>query len=169
VSYFRFIDMMSRAAARVAELLLVILVCAMLYEVFARYVLDAPTIWAFDVSYTATGAVFLLGAAWTTRVDGHVRVDFLSRHFPPMLRKTLGGGVYLLLVAPLFGALAWAAWKRTISAYVSGEVETVSIWAPLMWPFFAIIAIGLTLLSLQVALEGLRVLLDQIQDGDQQP
>ena len=47
---------------------------------------------------------------------------------------------------------------------MTGEVETVSPWAPLMWPFYSVLAIGLGALALQLAAEGLRNLIDPRRD-----
>ena len=53
------------------------------YEVFVRYVLNAPTPWAFDVSYIMYGTLFMMGGAYTLSRDGHVRGDFLYRLWQP--------------------------------------------------------------------------------------
>jgi TRAP-type mannitol/chloroaromatic compound transport system permease small subunit len=66
------------------------------------------------------------------------------------------GTAYLLILAPFFAALASIALSHTWRAWVRHEVETVSPWAPLMWPFYLLIAIGLVAFALQLAAEGLR-------------
>ena len=40
------------------------LVLAVAYEVIARYFFNAPTIWAYDVTYMLYAAIFMLGAAY---------------------------------------------------------------------------------------------------------
>ncbi|NDI21419.1 MAG: C4-dicarboxylate ABC transporter substrate-binding protein, partial [Burkholderiaceae bacterium] len=47
----------------IASLTLVPLVLTTTYEVLARYLFDAPTIWAYEVGYMLTGTHFLLGMA----------------------------------------------------------------------------------------------------------
>ncbi|WP_240721743.1 TRAP transporter small permease subunit [Halomonas marinisediminis] len=154
----KWIDWLSGLSAWLSKAALVVLTIAMLYEVVARYVFDASTIWAFDISYMATGAAFMLGVAWTARVDGHVRVDVLSSLMPSRVSQLINGVVYAAMVFPVFSFMAWHGWKKTGNAFMSGEVEMVSIWAPKMWPFYAIIAYGLSLLALQVLVLGLRFL-----------
>lgn len=83
IMLFTFIDRLSFLSSLLSRILYVILTVAMLYEVGARYIFNASTIWAFDISYMATGAAFILGIAWTAQVDGHVKVDFLSQLLPP--------------------------------------------------------------------------------------
>ena len=53
------------------------LVGAVAYEVFARYLFNAPTIWAYDVTYMLYGTHFMLGTAYTLMRIGHVRTDML--------------------------------------------------------------------------------------------
>lgn len=154
----RIVDVFARVCGRAAEAMVLILVGAMLWEVVARYVFDAPTIWAFDIAYMSTGALFILGAAQTLREDGHVRIDVLSSRMPPRLRAGIDGVAFLLLLAPIFGWLAAIAGSHALRAWRSGEVETVSPWAPLMWPFYLLLAAGLAALAAQLAAEGIRSL-----------
>ena len=46
---------------------------------FVRYVLRAPTSWAFDISYMMYGALFFMAGAYALSRNGHVRGDFLYR------------------------------------------------------------------------------------------
>lgn len=151
-------DKISAGLSFIAEALVLILIASMLYEVAARYVFGAPTLWAFDIAYMSTGVLFVLGAAQALREDAHVRIDFLSARMPRRVRLAVNGITFLLAVAPIFGWLALIAGQRAWRAWANGEVEHVSPWAPLMWPFYCAIAIGLTALALQLVAEGLRSL-----------
>ncbi|MEQ8308297.1 MAG: TRAP transporter small permease subunit [Hoeflea sp.] len=155
---FNLVDAFSRMLSRIAQFVTVVLVISMIYEVVARYVFGAPTIWAFDISYMCTGTLFVLGAAYALKQDAHVRIDFLAQKMPVGLRRMIEGLVFILLVAPIFAALSKFAIERAWRAWETSEVESVSPWAPLMWPFFAILAIGLVALTLQQIVHGLRVL-----------
>lgn len=155
---FNLVDAFSRMLSRIAQFVTVVLVISMIYEVVARYVFGAPTIWAFDISYMCTGTLFVLGAAYALKQDAHVRIDFLAQKMPVGLRRLIEGLVFILLVAPIFAALSKFAIERAWRAWETSEVESVSPWAPLMWPFFAILAIGLVALTLQQIVHGLRVL-----------
>ena len=150
------IDWVSWVLSRLSMAMLAILVAAMLYEVFARYVLGSPTMWAFDVSYMLNGSLFLLASGYTLRQDAHVRIDFLSQRFPERVQATINALAYLAALLPIFATLTWIAFSKAWKAYVTGEVEAVSPWAPLVWPFYGTIAIGLLGLSLQLLADGLR-------------
>lgn len=152
----KLIDLIALASARLAELAAAILVTAMVWEVFARYVLLAPTVWAFDVAYMMNGAIFLLGTAWVMRQNEHISIDVVRKHLPKSFARISDLVLYLLVLFPLFAVLskvsihkAWMAWKLN-------EVEMVSPWAPLMWPFYACIALGLIAFTLQLLAHGVR-------------
>ncbi|QDY70492.1 TRAP transporter small permease subunit [Qingshengfaniella alkalisoli] len=153
------IDRISAVLSRIAEAVTLILVASMIYEVVARYVFGAPTIWAFDISYMCTGTLFVLGAAYALKQDAHVRIDFLAQKLPPALRQKIEGGVFLCLLLPIFIGLSWVATGRAWRAFVEGEVEMVSPWAPLMWPFYSMLALGLIALTLQIFAQGCRAFL----------
>lgn len=158
---FKITDTVSRVLSRVAEGVTLILVASMIYEVFARYVLSAPTIWAFDISYMCTGTLFVLGAAYALREDAHVRIDFLAEKMPVRLRQILEAVVFIAMLLPIYGGLSWYAIQRAWRAFSTSEVEMVSPWAPLMWPFYSLLAIGLVALTLQILVYGLRAFLGQ--------
>lgn len=152
----KLIDFVALVSARLAQLAAAILVTAMVWEVFARYVLHAPTVWAFDLAYMMNGAIFLLGMAWVMRQNEHISIDVVRKHLPKSFARISDVVLYLLVLFPLFAVLskvginkAWMAWKLN-------EVEMVSPWAPMMWPFYACIAIGLVAFTLQLLAHGLR-------------
>ena len=61
--FVRLIERLSWVFGAVASLAVLALIGVMLIEVFARYVLGKPTVWAFDVSYMLNGAAFILACA----------------------------------------------------------------------------------------------------------
>ena len=67
-------DRISASLNIVAQAMVLILIASMLYEVVARYIFGAPTLWAFDIAYMSTGVLFVLGAAQALREDAHVRI-----------------------------------------------------------------------------------------------
>ncbi len=151
-----FVDKVSFALAAVAMVAILGLVFSMVYEVVARYAFNAPTIWAYDVSYMLNGGLFLLAAAYTLTKNNHVRIDFLSTRLPARTQHSVNATFYVLIFLPGFGTATWAAGRAAWGALISGEVEAVSPWAPVIWPFHGAIAIGLAGLWLQALAETLR-------------
>lgn len=162
----RIADGVSWFASQLASVSAAVLTIAMVYEVFARYLFDAPTVWAFDIAYMSNGALFLLGVAYVLREDAHIRIDILRNKFPRRVNAWIEGIAFLVVLAPFFGMLASIALSHTWRAWVRHEVETVSPWAPLMWPFYLLISIGLIAFALQLAAEGLRAFAGLRAGGD---
>jgi TRAP-type mannitol/chloroaromatic compound transport system permease small subunit len=155
---FGAIDVLSEWLGRLAMALLVAMVCAMLYEVFMRYVVGRPTEWAFDISYMLNGALFYLAAGYAMRHNAHVRIDFLSSRLPELWQARILGLALTLVFVPVIGLIAWAASRKALAAYLSNAVEEVSPWAPRVWPFYTAIALGLVVFTLQSLAEGIRFL-----------
>lgn len=149
-------DGVSWCASQLANASVIVLTVAMVYEVFARYLFNAPTVWSFDIAYMSNGALFLLGVAWVLKEDAHIRIDVLSKKLPPKVEGAIEAVAFLLFLAPTFGMLSSIAARHAWRAWLRHEVETVSPWAPLMWPFYLLIAAGLIALTLQSVAEGLR-------------
>lgn len=154
----KIVDALSTWCARLAIVSAALMTIAMSYEVAARYLFSRPTVWAFDISYMSNGAVFLLGIAWVLKENAHIRIDVIKNRLPPRLDAWIQSFVYILLLSPIFGFLTYAAAKTTWRAWIRNEVETVSPWAPLMWPFYTLILIGLAAMTLQLLAEGIRLL-----------
>ena len=87
--FYKLADGLSLAASRLADLSVAVLVCAMIYEVAARYLFHAPTVWAFDIAYMSNGAIFLLGVSWVLRQGAHIRIDVVRNRLPAGLVRVV--------------------------------------------------------------------------------
>lgn len=144
----RLIGTLSLWVGRLAALLVVPLVLAMVYEVVSRYAFRAPTIWAFELSYMMMGTIFLLGTAYALLVGQHVNVDFIHDSLPRRAVGIVDGLAYLVLT----GFAAWitfALFRYAGSALHSGEGSGLSVWNPPVWPYRYIIAFGFGVFALQ--------------------
>ena len=89
-AFIRITERITKSVGIMASFAIVPLVLATCYEVLARYVFDAPTIWAYEIGYTLTGSHFLLGMAYTLAVGAHIRIDIFSgsSSTPPSWHRT---------------------------------------------------------------------------------
>ena len=150
------IDRLSELVSRIAMVLVLGLVAAMFYEVVARYAFNAPTRWSYDVSYMFNAGIFLLGSAYTLSINQHIRIDFLSQRLPVRLQHAINLVVLSCLFLPAMSWITFRATRSAWKAFLSGKVEVVSPWAPVIWPFEAAIALGLICLCLQAAAQVVR-------------
>lgn len=146
----RVVDWLSRVTGYIAAAGIFLLISVILYEVLARFFFNAPTVWAYDVSYMLNGSVILLAGALAMKTDQHVVIDILSQLFSLRTKMIIETTVFILLLLPALGFLCIVSWKQFWVAYQSGLVEQVSPWRPLLWPFRLMIAFGLSCLWLQI-------------------
>ena len=75
------IDKFSKRTGNIVCWITIPLIFGMVYEVLARKLFLAPTIWAYDISRFLYGALFMLGAGYALSKGVHIRADFLYRNF----------------------------------------------------------------------------------------
>lgn len=149
----RLIERLSGGLGVLGAIIVAPLVLATVYEVFSRYLFNAPTIWAYEIAYMAMGTNFLLGAAVTLRDRGHIRIDLLYARWSPKTQALIDIVGYTCLFLPVAWWLSWGLWKYAYFAYLSGETSGDSAWNPVIWPFRIVLFAGFILLALQATAE----------------
>lgn len=148
----RAIERASEWAGVFGACLIVPLVLATCYEVFARYLFGAPTIWAYEVGYTLTGAHFLLGMAFTLKYGEHIRIDVFSGRFSRRTRALIDlAGYAVVLPLTLWLTLYLFYYLRT--GYVTSEKSGQSALNLPVWPLRVIFCLAFLLLALQIGAE----------------
>jgi TRAP-type mannitol/chloroaromatic compound transport system permease small subunit len=107
-TFLLFIDRLSEWTGKAFAWCILILAFATTYEVFVRYVLRAPTSWAFDVSYIMYGTLFMMAGAYALSRNAHVRGDFLYRLWPPRVQAAVEFVLYFVFFFPGMLALVYA-------------------------------------------------------------
>ncbi|MEL6523656.1 MAG: TRAP transporter small permease, partial [Pseudomonadota bacterium] len=87
---------------RVTMMLVVVLLCVMLYEVFTRYVLSAGTLWANELSLWLAGFIFLCSGLYAMQQRSHIRIFLLYDVLPRWLQKVCDTISTLLIVTFAF-------------------------------------------------------------------
>lgn len=150
------IDQLSKTVGHAFAWCIVILTLGTCYEVFVRYLLNAPTSWAFDMSYLMYGAVFFMAGAYTLSRGGHVRADMFYRLWPPRVQASVELLLYILFFFPGVTALVISGWGYGTSSLRILEVSVNSPAGVPIWPLKMMIPIGAALLTLQGIAEVLR-------------
>ena len=145
----RFIERITGAFGLLAAWLVVPLVLAICYEVFSRYVLNNPTLWAYEIGYMATGTNFMLGIAYTLRERGHIRIDVLYGRFSDRTRAVIDAIGIAFFLLPVAFWLSLKLWGYAYDAYLTGETTGESAWNPVVWPFRSMFFLGFIILSMQ--------------------
>lgn len=135
---------------------ILILTLSVSYEVFVRYVLNSPTVWAFDMMIQMYGALFLMCGAYALAQDTHVRADVLYRLFPVKIQASLDFILYFLFFFPGILALAWYGWEIASDSWRYKEVSFNSPASIQIYFFKTLIPIAGCLLALQGVAEIVR-------------
>jgi len=122
-------------------------------SVVLRYFLKIPTDWQDETAvFLLVGVTFLTGAAVQGR-RGHVCIEAVSSLLSDRanaIRQRLGDVVSCLFCS----FFAWKSWTLLHEAVVDGQT-TSSTWGPPLWIPYSAMAVGMTLLSFQLALQAL--------------
>ena len=77
------IDRISLFLSHTIKYLIPVIVIVMMYEIFMRYVLFKPTLWANELCLWLAGVCYLVGGIYATRLRSHIRIvllyDYVSR------------------------------------------------------------------------------------------
>ena len=102
---------------------ILILTLSVSYEVFVRYVLNAPTVWAFDMMVQMYGALFLMAGPYALAQDTHVRADDIYRFLQPKSQAKLDLLLYIVFFFPGMLALFWFGWEIASDSWRYKEVS----------------------------------------------
>jgi TRAP-type mannitol/chloroaromatic compound transport system permease small subunit len=100
---------------------ILLLTIAVSYEVFSRYVLGAPTSWAFDASYILYGALFIMAGAYALSRNSHVRGDFLYRSWAPSTQAKMDLLLYFLFFFPGIIAFIYSGYGYAAQSWITRE------------------------------------------------
>jgi TRAP-type mannitol/chloroaromatic compound transport system permease small subunit len=136
--FLLFIDSLSTWVGKAFSWLILVLTFGVSYEVFVRYALNAPTTWAFDMSYITYGALFLMTGAYALSRNGHVRGDVLYRFWRPRVQASVDLALYFVFFLPAVLAFMYSGWGY---AAMSIRFREVSIFSPAGVPVFPLKAL----------------------------
>ena len=127
----------------------------LLYEVVARYVFDAPTVWAMEASTLVFGPHFMLAGPYLLHLKYHVAVDILSANLTCWKRRA--AEIFANTVVAAFAALlAAVSWPLATSSYGMAETS-FSAWNPSIWWLKFIVPFAFVMLCAQAIVEIINV------------
>ena len=147
--YIRFADSLSAWVGKAFAWTIMVMTLGVSYEVFVRYVLKSPTVWAFDISYMMYGTLFMLGGAYALSRDSHVRADIFYRLMSDRAQARLELVLYFVFFFPGVLALIFAGWKYVARSWRYQEVSTMSPANIPIYQFKTVIIVAGVLLVIQ--------------------
>ena len=162
--YIYFFESLSIWIGRAFGWCILILTLSVTYEVFVRYVLNAPTVWAFDMMVQMYGALFLMAGPYALAQDAHVRGDVLYRLFPVKVQARIDLTLYIFFFFPGMLALFYFGYEIASDSWRYKEVSWNSPARIQIYFFKSLIPLAGGLLILQGISESMRCILC-IRDG----
>lgn len=156
-AFVRAVFRLSTACAAIAAVMLLVAALVITWSIVYR-AMGASTYWELEFSVYMMVASLFLASPYCLATQGHVGVDLLSHYLPRSLARPLAIVVGLVGLAVCL-YLAFAGAELTLHALDRGE-RTESAWAPLKWPLFLAMPVGLGLTALQYVADLLREMLD---------
>lgn len=128
--------------------------------VVLRYGFDTGWIWMQESVAYMYAWIFMLGAGYTLKHEGHVRVDIFYNQFSPQQQAWVNLLGSLFLLFPMFLFIAWisfdyvmASWKISESSREAGGLA-----------FVYILKTSLLIMPLLMVLQGTAMILTSLQE-----
>jgi TRAP-type mannitol/chloroaromatic compound transport system permease small subunit len=150
------VDKISTFVGQFFSWLIVALTFMITWEVFSRYVLDAPHSWAFDVMIMMYGTLFMMAGAYTLAKAGHVRGDVLYGFFEPRTQASIDLILYILFFIPGVVAMTYAGYAFAAESWVMNEHSSITANGPPIYPFKTMLPLAGAFLLLQGVVEIIR-------------
>jgi TRAP-type C4-dicarboxylate transport system permease small subunit len=145
----------NHAIVVVSSLALVVASGVLTYSVASRYFFHFSTDWQDELSvFLIVGAVFMSAAAIQAR-RGHVAIEAIVSLLPDRVNRVRQ---WLVDLASLIfcAYFSWKSWTLLDEAWVE-DYHSESTWGPPLWIPYSLMAVGMTLLTLQLLLQVLRL------------
>jgi TRAP-type mannitol/chloroaromatic compound transport system permease small subunit len=125
-----FIDRIARRTGEWFSYLFLACMLIIAYEVIARYGLNAPTIWAHDLTIALCAVGFLMSGLYTLRRRAHIRISLVYDRLPARVRRWLdviNGLIMLVFLGALAFQAAQSAYKSVSIMETAGTASRMPI------------------------------------------
>jgi TRAP-type C4-dicarboxylate transport system permease small subunit len=150
----------SQLLDRINKVLLALSMCALVltsfiltYSVVTRYFLKMPTDWQDEASVFMLVGVTFFCSAYVQSYRGHIGIEALASLLPASVNAAR---LFVVdLVSFLFCAFfSWKSWTLFYEAFKEGQTTT-STFAPPLWIPYVMMALGMSLLALQLLVQAM--------------
>ncbi len=126
--------------------------CAILsYSVLGRALFHSPNYWQDEAAVFLLVGVAFMTSAYVQDQRGHIGIEAFVGLLSPMANRVR---LWLVDVASLLfcAFFAWKSWTLTHEAWVEGQVSN-SMWSPPLSIPYGLMAVGMSLLCVQILLQ----------------
>ncbi|MBW8444492.1 MAG: TRAP transporter small permease [Arenimonas sp.] len=146
----RSIDRATKALSVVAGISLLFMMAVITISVLTRYLLNNPITGSDEIVQMTGVALVMLALPYATLHGAHVSVDIFD-HALGRFGRMAGDVLARLLTGFVFAVLVERAWAKMLDAHEFGD--TTNMLGLPVWPFYGILAAGISLCLIVYALE----------------
>ena len=150
------IECLSDILAKLSALVLGLMTLLILVEIFLWNIFTKTTLIADEYSAYGLAALIFLGAGYTLKEKGHIRITLVLSRLPQRLAlvvELLAGSTATIFV----GYITWQLMRMTLSAWRYGSTSGTLTGTPL-WVPQSLIVVGAAVFTLQMAVETMKVM-----------
>ena len=150
--HWRPIDRIALFVGRITMILIISMTAVMLYEVFLRYVFEAPTLWANELTLWIAGYVFLFSGFYAMQQRCHIRIFLLYDAVPRWLQHIFDIiSVALIWVFAFF--LIYGSYHQVfVTKFYKWEMFGTAFDPPIPATVQPMVLIMVTLIAIQAAI-----------------
>jgi TRAP-type C4-dicarboxylate transport system permease small subunit len=147
----RSLNWLNLQVLRLSMVALVLTSAVLTYSVATRYFFKTATDWQDEAAvFMLVGATFMC-TAYVQSMRGHVGIEALASILPASVNRVRA--VVVDVISTLFCTFfSWKSWALFHEAWVEGQT-TSSSFAPPLWIPYSLMAVGMSLLALQLLLQ----------------
>jgi len=153
------IDRLIAAIGRAVTWLALAVVLLQFAVVVLRYAFGIGSIWLSESVLYAHAALFMLAAAWTLQVNGHVRVDVFYADASPRTKALVDLLGALLLLLPFMAVILWFALPYVARSWAILERSREASGLPLVYLLKTLIPLFALLMALAGIAQAIRAAL----------
>lgn len=143
------LDSFAETTGRLTAWLALLLVMVMFSVVVLRYLFEFGSIALQESTLYLHASLFMLGGAYTLKLDGQVRVDIFYRSMSERAKALVNLLGTLLLLLPVCGFMVWISWDYVATAWALREGSPEAGGLPLVYLLKTLIPLGALLLIIQ--------------------
>lgn len=140
------INKVSNFFGLVSGILICVLTCLLIFDVFMRFVINRPIDWAMDITELLQAAIAFLAATYVLKVGGHVNMSALVGNVSPAvrLRMKIVSTAITCLTSGWMAFLGWSLFTKSIDI----SEKSFGIELPLA-PWKLLVSFGFGVMCLQ--------------------
>lgn len=149
--FSQWLDRFNHALLMLSMGAMILTALVLTYSVVSRYFFKVATDWQDEASVFMLVGVTFLCTAYVQSYRGHIGIEALASLLPATVNR------WRLILVDLFSLLfcaffSWKSWTLFHEAWRDG-MTTTSTFAPPLWIPYSLMAVGMSLLTLQLLLQ----------------